>query len=147
MSEMPNSKTPDWDVIIDELIGHGVVERKPVEKCDCGDPTHKEMVRLSARFIDCMEQAYASIIKQANKHPDVIDEFRKASATSHGWLPDKDITSIKAVIIVALVKYFGNLNEKVLSEYAFALSAVPEDYTKRLESYIKANYNGEKLDR
>lgn len=133
-------KTPDWNVIIDELIGHGVVEKKPVEKCDCDDPTHKEMVRISARFIDYMEQAYANIIKQANKHPDVIDEYRKT-------IPDKEITSMKAVIIVALVKYFGNLNEKVLSEYAFALSAIPEDYKKRLESYIKTNYNGEKLDR
>ena len=135
MKEMKDPRQPRWDIIIDELVGYGVVNKKIVEKCDCQDGEHHEMVRFSDRFISCMADSYNTIIEKADQHPDIIAEY---NASHKGGVK---ITDIKAIMIVALVKYFGSngkgLGKQALEEYAFVLSAVPKEALKDIEMIVK----------
>ena len=120
-----------WDIIIDELIGYGVVNRENVEKCDCPNVDHHEAVCFSDKFIKYMKDSYSMIKEATKKHPDVVEKFKDKVSP----------TDIRAIMVVALIKYFGSggrgVDKQVLDEYAFALSAIPQDALNYAEAIVK----------
>ena len=86
-------KKDRWGVIIDELLGYGVLENLDDEG---------KQIAITEEFTKCMCRAMIRVDKKTAEYPDVTEEYKKKGVEAN---------CMETHIIVALVEFFSTMGK------------------------------------